>query len=252
MCYSHYGEMCSQERDVTRWHSRYHYERMRNLLYVALIKELQNTTVDTFIHRRDESMDWTHSLLTIEKKRNGLRLCIDQQELNKSIKKTQTFPFALKEWNVCQDGRSQILQQIRCEGWVLADSPGYRILQDLHFQITIWRILLLEIAFWSLFGSKNIHSTMSQALEGLTGMKVIEWGSPAIEHQVWWWRILKTARRNNFKLNKAKRQSQATEITYALMREIDHKRNSKIQVIYAETQRDFSDWKACWMMSESS
>ena len=83
--------------------------------------EIDNLVTQGVIRKMHEHTDWCSSLAFNTNKDGSMRICLDPQHLNNSLKRCPHKIPTVEEPNpVCE---SQGIRQTSCEGWVLGDTP---------------------------------------------------------------------------------------------------------------------------------
>jgi hypothetical protein len=179
--------------------------------------ELQRMVDMDVIERQDEPTEWVSSMVVVVKP-NKIRICIDQKDLNRAIKR-EHYPMQTVDDIVTRMPNAKIFSIIDAcsEFWQIQLYDASSCLCT--FNTPFGRYRLKRLPFGISSASEVFQKQMSQMFEDLDGVEcvvddILVWGNNEVEHNRRLKQVLEGANARGFRLNKSKCKFNMTELKY--------------------------------------
>ena len=184
----------------------------------TLLQELQRLEKDKIIEKVDHPTNWVNSLVIVEKKSGGLRLCLDPRDLNKAIKR-EHYQLPTIEEIVSRQSGNRIFSVLDASSafWQIQLDEESSLLTT--FNTPFGRYKFLRLPFGLNSAAEVFAKRFRQAFEDIPGVEaymdeLLISGRSMEEHDERLQMVLQAARRNGIKLKPSKCSFKVSEVTF--------------------------------------
>ena len=183
-----------------------------------LQKELERMETEGIIEKVDHPTDWVSSLVIVEKRTGGLRLCLDPRDLNKAVRREHWQLPTIEEIASRQSG-NKIFSVLDATSafWQIKLDPSCTDLTT--FNTPFGRYKFLRLPFGLNSAAEVFAKRFHQAFERIPGVEsymdeLLIGGKDVEEHDQRLRDVLETARKENIKLKPSKCSLRVSEVKF--------------------------------------
>lgn len=184
----------------------------------SLKERLDSLEKEKIIEKATEPTEWVNSLVIVYKKDKSIRLCIDPTNLNKAIKR-EHFKIPTLDEILSKIGEANYFSTVDCSSgfWqIQLDKESSKLCT---FNTPFGRYKFLRMPYGISSAPEVFTKRIKQIYDSIPGVDtyvddILIWGKTIDEHNARLEAVLKIAKDNNLRFNKAKCKFGLTEIKY--------------------------------------